>query len=186
MQHLAAEFQDLCRVFGFAFFLYLAVNEIVGNYHCDTDYAYDDAEPSRPTDLSAVCNKLYSYCADDCKAAGIMLKNTVDKKVLAFAKPQGLENALTNIILNAIEHAECTEITISIKTDKNKVLLTVKDNGKGIPDGLDVFRPYISENKPDVGGLGLYICKNIIESMNGELTYSCNGGTAFTVALLKA
>lgn len=44
MQHLAAEFQDLCRVFGFAFFLYLAVNEIVGNYHCDTDYAYDDAE----------------------------------------------------------------------------------------------------------------------------------------------
>lgn len=144
------------------------------------------AEPSRPTDLSAVCNKLYSYCADDCKAAGIMLKNTVDKKVLAFVKPQGLENALTNIILNAIEHAECTEITISIKTDKNKVLLTVKDNGKGIPDGLDVFRPYISENKPDVGGLGLYICKNIIESMNGELTYSCNGGTAFTVALLKA
>ena len=124
--------------------------------------------------------------SDDCKAAGILLKNTVDKKTLAFAKPQGLENALTNIILNAIEHAECTEITISIKTDKNKVLLTVKDNGKGIPDGPDVFRPYISENKPDVGGLGLYICKNIIESMNGELTYSCNGRTAFTVALLKA
>lgn len=144
------------------------------------------AEASRPTDLKEICEKLYRYCSEDCKAAGILLKNTVDKKTLAFAKPQGLENALTNIILNAIEHADCTEITISMRSDKNKILLSIKDNGKGISPDLDVFRPYVSENKPDTSGLGLYICKTIIESMNGELSYYCNGGTAFTVALLKA
>ncbi len=144
------------------------------------------AEPSRPADLAELCRKLYEYCADDCKAAGILLKNTVDKPVFVFAKTQGLENALTNIILNAIEHADCTEITLSVRSEKNKILLSVKDNGKGIPSDLDVFRPYISENKPDVGGLGLYICKTIIESMNGELSYTCNEGTIFTVALLKA
>lgn len=144
------------------------------------------AEASRPTDLCEICQKLYEYCSEDCKASGILLKNAVDKKIFAFAKPQGLENALTNIILNAIEHADCTEITLSLRSDKNKVLLSVKDNGKGISPDLDVFRPYVSENKPDVGGLGLYICKTIIESMNGELSYSCNGGTTFTVTLLKA
>ena len=73
-----------------------------------------------------------------------------------------------------------------MRSDKNKILLSIKDNGKGISPDLDVFRPYVSENKPDTGGLGLYICKSIIESMNGELSYYCNGGTAFTVALLKA
>ena len=144
------------------------------------------AEASRPVDLFELCRKLYEYCSEDCKASGIMLKNTVDKKISVFAKPKGLENALTNIILNAIEHAECTEITLSLRTDKNKALLTISDNGKGISPDIDVFRPYISENNPETGGLGLYICKNIIESMNGELTFECNEGTAFTVALLKA
>lgn len=144
------------------------------------------AEPSRPVDLKELCDKLYMYCSDDCKAAGILLKNNVDKKISVFAKPQGLENALSNIILNAVEHADCTEITLSCRTEKNKVLLSVKDDGKGIPADLDVFRPYVSENKPEVSGLGLYICKNVVESMNGELTYSCNNGTEFTVALLKA
>lgn len=157
------------------------LNEIAG--YAKLNYF---AEASRPTDLKEICEKLYRYCSEDCKAAGILLKNTVDKKTLAFAKPQGLENALTNIILNAIEHADCTEITISMRSDKNKILLSIKDNGRGISPDLDVFRPYVSENKPDTGGLGLYICKTIIESMNGELSYYCNGGTAFTVALLKA
>lgn len=144
-------------------------------------------EPSRPTELSEICDKLYRYCAEDCKAAGITLKNEVEIRAVAFAKPQGLENALTNIILNAIEHAGCTEITLSLRADKNKVLISVKDNGKGVAPDLDVFRPYVSEKDSGVDGLGLYICKNIIASMNGERTYTSDAsGTVFTVALLKA
>lgn len=144
-------------------------------------------EPSSPTELSGLCEKLYRYCSEDCKAAGILLKNAVKTEAYAFAKPQGLENALTNIILNAIEHADCTVITLDMRSDKNRLLLSVADNGKGISPELDVFRPYISESASDVSGLELYICKNIIESMNGELTYTSSGiGTVFTIALLKA
>lgn len=74
-----------------------------------------------------------------------------------------------------------------MKTDKNKVVLCVADDGKGFDDGLDVFKPYVSENDAETSGLGLYICKNIIESMNGELTYETGqNGTAFYIALLKA
>ena len=144
------------------------------------------AEPSCPTDLNKLCQRLYRLCAEDCNAAGITLCNLVGETVKVFAKPQGLENALTNLIFNAIEHAACTEIVISARTEKNKVLLTVKDNGKGIDPAIDVFRPYVSENKPDEGGLGLYLCKNIVESMNGTLTYVSENGAAFTVSLLRA
>lgn len=144
------------------------------------------AEPSCPTDLSKLCLRLYRLCAEDCNAAGITLCNLVGESVKVFAKPQGLENALTNLIFNAIEHAACTEIVISARTEKNKVLLTVKDNGKGIDPAIDIFRPYVSENKPDEGGLGLYLCKNIVESMNGTLTYVSENGAAFTVSLLRA
>lgn len=71
------------------------------------------------------------------------------------------------MIINAIEHANCKTVTLSVKTDKNKVVLWVNDDGRGIDSALDVFKPYVSENDTETGGVGLYICKNIIESMNG-------------------
>lgn len=145
------------------------------------------AEPSQSVDLSELCALLYKYHQFDCDANGIILKNTANTPVKAFVKPKGIESVVSNIIINAIEHANCSTITLSVKPDKNKVVLCIADDGKGIDDSLDVFRPYISENDTETGGLGLYICKNTIESMNGELTYdSDRNGTAFFISLLKA
>lgn len=145
------------------------------------------AEPSQVVDMSELCALLYKYHKFDCDANGIILKIAAAKSVKAFVKPKGIENVVSNIIINAIEHANCSTVTISVKVDKNKVVLSVADDGKGIDADLDVFRPYVSENDSETGGLGLYICKNIIESMNGELTYGTGqGGTVFYISLLKA
>lgn len=145
------------------------------------------SEPSQVIDLCGLCASICLFHSFDCNANGIILKNLVDKKYKVFVKSKGLESAVSNIIMNAVEHANCSTITLSAKTVKNKVVLCIADDGKGIPADIDVFKPYVSENKPDTGGVGLYICKNIIESMNGELTYeSKNGGTVFNIALLKA
>ena len=145
------------------------------------------AEPSQVVDMSELCALLYKYHKFDCDANGIILENKADKHVKAFVKPKGIENVVSNIIINAIEHAKCTTVTISVKTDKNKVVLCIADDGKGIDGNLDVFSPYISENDTETGGLGLYICKNIIESMNGELSFKTGqSGTVFYISLLKA
>ena len=115
------------------------------------------------------------------------MKNTVNSPIKAFVKPKGIENVVSNIIINAIEHANCKTITLSLKSDKNKTVLCVADDGKGIDGNLDIFKPYVSENDSETGGVGLYICKNIIESMNGSLTYETgNNGTTFFISLLKA
>ncbi len=130
---------------------------------------------------------MYKYHEFDCNANGIVLKNTVDTPVKAFVKPKGIENVVSNIIINAIEHANCKTITLSLRSDKNKTVLCVADDGKGIDGDLDVFKPYVSENDSETGGIGLYICKNIIESMNGTLTFKTGGGgTTFYISLLKA
>ncbi len=145
------------------------------------------AEPSQVVDMSELCALLYKFHKFDCDANGIILYNTVDAHVKAFVKPKGLENVMSNIIINAIEHANCKTITLSVKTDKNKVVLCVADDGKGIDESLDVFKAYVSENDSETGGVGLYICKNIIESMNGELSYETGqNGTTFYISLLKA
>lgn len=145
------------------------------------------AEPSEVADMNELCALLYKFHQFDCDANGIVLKIETGKPVKAFVKQKGLENVVSNIIINAIEHANCNTITLSVKTAKNKVVLCVADDGKGIPNNIDVFRPYISENDTETSGLGLYICKNIIESMNGTLTYKTGpNGTSFYISLLKA
>ncbi len=145
------------------------------------------AELSQVVDMSELCALLYKYHEFDCNANGIVLKNTVNSPIKAFVKPKGIENVVSNIIINAIEHANCKTITLSLKSDKNKTVLCVADDGKGIDGNLDIFKPYVSENDSETGGVGLYICKNIIESMNGSLTYETgNNGTTFFISLLKA
>lgn len=147
------------------------------------------AEPSGVADLSELCASLCEFHRPDCNANGIILKNLVDKHLMVFVKKQGLENAVSNIIINAVEHANCNTITLSAATEKNRIVLSVADNGKGISESTEIFKAY-SSGKPDkaeTGGVGLFICNNIIESMNGKLTYE-NGqpGTVFHISLLKA
>lgn len=163
-------------------------SHVISNLSEVGDYARFNyiAEPSQNTNLYKLCDYIYEFHKPDCEANGINLINTVDKHYKVFVKRQGLENALSNVILNAVEHSNCKTITISAKTVKDRVVISVTDDGKGITEGIDVFGAYVSE-APGTRGVGLFICRNIIEAMNGELTYeSVPGNTTFHFSLLKA
>ncbi len=145
------------------------------------------AEPSQSVDLSKLCGEVCEFHYPDCNANGIILKNLVDGHRMVYVKKSGLENAVSNIILNAVEHANCSSITLSVKSDRKRTHLLISDDGDGIASDADILNAYVSADKRETGGLGLYICKNIIESMNGELSYtSRQGNTVFCISLLKA
>ena len=66
------------------------------------------------------------------------------------------------------------------------ITVTVADNGPGIPQNLgdQIFDPYVSTK--DAGlGLGLAICRQIVQLHGGEITASnaTEGGAVFTVRL---
>lgn len=144
------------------------------------------AEPSRVVAVDALCADVCGVLIDDCKANGIILENKATERLDAYAKPQGLESALVNIIMNAIEHAECKTVTVAATYVKNKVLITIADDGKGIAAGEDVFKPYVTESDEETGGLGLYICKSVIEAMNGTLAFVREDGkTVFRIELMR-
>lgn len=146
-----------------------------------------NAESAQIISLKELADTIYQRINPDCIADGVILKNGVESDYNVFAKLNGLENTITNIIVNALEHADCKEITLSAFKRKAYVVFAVHDNGKGISPQQDIFKPYVSENAGEENsGLGLYICKQIIESMNGELTYSSRpGSTTFYIALPK-
>ena len=103
--------------------------------------------------------------------------------------------ALSNRINNSIKYnPDGTKVKISGKSSKNSFIITIEDNGIGIPASLqhDIFNPFVrvddSRNSKSGGnGLGLAIAKDIIEKHNGtiELYSDINKGCIFVITLLS-
>lgn len=102
-----------------------------------------------------------------------------------------LEEILFNLLVNATQAVKATgkagEIRISARVEGQKVLLEIFDSGPGIPEDKikDVFRPFYT-TKEEGAGLGLYITKQLVEKINGQVNIHSapNQGTLFTVCLL--
>jgi hypothetical protein len=80
------------------------------------------------------------------------------------------------------------KIVIALAADKGKSIITVVDNGGGIPEDIlgKVFDPYFTTKSRDTGtGIGLYMAKNIIEgSMGGTINAgNTDGGAEFRIEL---
>jgi signal transduction histidine kinase len=105
-----------------------------------------------------------------------------------------MKAALVNIVDNAIKYSPKGKVDVSISEAPNKVTITVKDTGIGIPDE-DI--PYIFERmhraknavliEPDESGVGLSVSRRIIVLHGGWLTLDSklNQGTLVTVILPK-
>ncbi|MBI9034249.1 MAG: response regulator [Bacteroidales bacterium] len=109
---------------------------------------------------------------------GIFLKGDSNK----------LEQVMNNFLSNAIKYSHShTHINAELAVDGKFVEFSVKDQGVGIPEHeLDnIFKPFMKGvNQPTHGekstGLGLMICKHIIEGHKGELGVSSSPGEGST------
>lgn len=103
-----------------------------------------------------------------------------------------LNRLFTNLIKNAIEAVDDEDetnkpvINIVQQQDAKAVIISITDNGKGIPEAMQsrIFTPNFT-TKTSGTGLGLAICKGIVENINGtiQFTTKANEGTTFTVML---
>ena len=105
-----------------------------------------------------------------------------------------LQQVLLNLMTNAAEAAAASPAprTVMVRTedrDGGEVLLSVSDNGAGInPEHLEqVFNPLFT-TKPTGMGMGLSICRSIVEAHGGRIWVSPNSpnGAVFQFALTAA
>ena len=96
---------------------------------------------------------------------------------------------LINLLTNAIHATDAGgRITIILEALGDKVKLTVKDNGRGIPkeNMKKIFEPFFSTKPPGEGtGLGLFVTRGIVEKLCGsiEVESRLGDGTRFYVNL---
>jgi len=106
--------------------------------------------------------------------------------------PRRLERAVINLISNAIKYSKAgTSITVRLVRQKDQALLSVKDEGVGIPENerIKLFQPFTrlshTRQMAKGTGLGLYAVKKIIDGHGGTITVHSaqDRGTEFTIAL---
>jgi signal transduction histidine kinase len=132
-------------------------------------------------------------------AALLLLRNKFKNKITVvkdFSKippilcyPGKLNQAFLNVISNAIDAIE-NEGTITIRTftDKAKLIISIHDNGKGIPVDIQqrIFDPFFTTKTIGQGvGLGLSITYSIIQEHGGTIAVKSdkNYGAEFTISL---
>jgi signal transduction histidine kinase len=115
--------------------------------------------------------------------------DTPDEHVWVRADPERVQQILTNLLDNASKNsAPESPIEISVNGVDREVQVSVTDRGAGIPsDELSrVFDKFVRGRATDTRGtgLGLYICKRIVDAHGGRIWASSEpGGTTLTFAL---
>ena len=83
-----------------------------------------------------------------------------------------LQRVFVNLISNALKHTKNGTILVKAEEEDNFIKITVKDTGSGIPeeDMPHIWERYYKGKHSETGtGLGLFICKFIIESHGGKI-----------------
>ncbi|GAC1542549.1 MAG: hypothetical protein NVS2B17_21240 [Candidatus Velthaea sp.] len=92
-----------------------------------------------------------------------------------------MRQVTTNLLTNALAHASDQSIVIvSIAAEDDGVRTTIFNEGRGIApeEQSKLFLPFadLSERRVDSTGLGLYIAKELVDAMGGEIGFETQPG----------
>lgn len=144
----------------------------------------------KPTRLDDLLTKELEYLQTRYKSLNIQL-DIKDDHLIADVDRKRLMQVVDNLLSNAAKYAPNSTVKIVLEKEENQVMIKVSDTGPGIsPEHLDhLFERFyrIPDNSAGVRGtgLGLFICQNLVNSHNGEISVESeiNKGTTFTIQL---
>jgi two-component system phosphate regulon sensor histidine kinase PhoR len=154
-------------------------------------------------DLIDVFNEIYDEMRVLIRTKNIDFNFDYDDKAnfTIEAEKKLLKLALANLISNAVKYTEENgKILVKLKEGRQDIQITIADNGIGIPQQeqdkifKDFYRSSISKSKGIEGtGLGLSFVKDVIERLNGTITFKSpsrlqsegHPGTEFVIRLQK-
>lgn len=151
-------------------------------------FARDDSarEPRLRLDLAAMVQGM----AEDMEDLGAGCTYAGPQSLVTEARPAALKRAIANLVDNAIKYGGGARLSLS--QAGGEVILTIDDDGPGIPDGdvERVFAPFVrleTSRSRDTGGsgLGLAVARAAIRAHGGDIRLAnrAEGGLRVTVSL---
>lgn len=136
--------------------------------------------------LEDIVNTCQSYLRNDC-----VITSDIDPNIFMALDFDRFSSAVINLIINGVKYnmSEEKEIHVKFKKQNNEAILTVSDNGVGLPhEAMKNMSSISSFNKLSVNGregLGLAVVKLFSEQFDGSIQYQTqvNEGTSFFIRL---
>ncbi|MEM9401232.1 MAG: ATP-binding protein [Pseudomonadota bacterium] len=122
--------------------------------------------------------------------AGLALTSDVQAEpVIVLGDPRRLEQLITNLLENTLRYTDAPgELHVSLQADPAGIRLAFSDSAPGVPDDAlpllfdRLYRVHESRNRQTGGsGLGMSICKAIVEAHNGTITAETSDAGGLTV-----
>lgn len=140
-------------------------------------------------DINTLLRDVYLLVKEDCRKKKIRIENhTAGRPLFVMGDRAKLEQVFLNLVKNSIESIdEGGELMMRSRLKENQAIITVTDNGCGIPAHAreKIFSPFYT-TKSEGSGLGLSISKRIIEDHEGS-TFTLRSeegrGTEFRIAM---
>ena len=145
-----------------------------------------------PIDISEILQYCVSLLLNKAEAKHQQLKLQSEELIIP-ANREKLWRVISNLISNAIKFSPSgAKIDVKMETDADSVLIKVSDEGIGIPPEMHdkIFDMFTQAKRPGTDGeqafgLGLAICKQIVEGHGGKIWFESkpDKGTTFYVTL---
>lgn len=184
-----------------------AVDRLKRSVQTFLDFARPPTLDKQPTDLAGVVRQTVELVSARASCQGVRIQCQLPDQPLIVPADQGqMRQVVLNLLMNAIDAvAAAGTVTVQLRGPEAAgeeavaeaspsgdgpatgwVTLTVSDDGCGLPAGLGerIFEPFVTTKETGIG-LGLAICRRIVEDHGGQLAAADNaaGGAALTVQL---
>lgn len=159
---------------------------------------YRDTQGPTAMSLDSIIDSLVSVFGYKTRNKGVEIRSEIKEAPQIFAVPGEIRQLAANLLSNsvdAVSQGGKIRIRVSPATSRNGtprsgVRLTVADSGPGIPAEIQsqLFEPFFTTKKEVGTGLGLWICRNVVEKHHGSIrvkssTAPGRSGTVFSVFL---
>lgn len=155
------------------------------------EFSRSPVQTMEPAPLDAIIQEALSATASVLAGIEVQIIRNYEGQALSM-RNDNLFQVFCNLIKNACDamHGK-GRLTITIEQTGEKWQITFLDSGPGIPAELrnSIFQPFFTTKTSGKGvGLGLAICKDLVEKHKGTISVSCpdTGGSLFTVQLPAA
>ncbi|HEV3097097.1 MAG TPA: ATP-binding protein [Candidatus Dormibacteraeota bacterium] len=141
-----------------------------------------------PFNVAALAEQLVERYQPRAVAAGLQLRaEPVEAGVEALGDRGKTDQAMQNIVDNALKFTQVGEVVVSARADHARVEIAVRDTGAGIPprDLPRIFERFYKVDRARRGqpgsGLGLSIARHLVELQGGTITAESTPGTGTLV-----
>ena len=107
----------------------------------------------------------------------VLVPHLSETALLVDADRGRIDQVVSNLLSNALKFTKEGEILVTSRAEGQKVFVTIRDSGTGIePEVFPLLFSKFSAKSQGGTGLGLFICKGIVEIHGGSITASNNAG----------